>query len=57
VEFRIELDICGDGQWTTWKTISVKPNNEEKLVIPLDAYWVRLVSSGNTTATATFVYE
>ena len=57
VEFHIELDICGDGQWTMWNTVSVRPNREEKLDIPLDAYWVRLVSSGNTTATATFVYE
>jgi hypothetical protein len=57
VEFHIELDICGDGQWTTWKTISVRSNSEEKLDIPRDAYWVRLVSTGNTTATAVFVYE
>ena len=57
VAFRIELDVCGNGQWATWKTVSVAPRSEEKLDIPVDAYWVRLVADKNTTATATFVYE
>ncbi len=57
VEFRIELDVCGNGQWATWQKISVAPDKIEKLDIPVDAYWVRLVSDKNVTATATFVYE
>ncbi len=57
VEFRVELDACGNGQWGTWKTVSVMPGSEEKLDIPVDAYWVRLVSDKNTTATGTFQYE
>ena len=57
VVFHIELDVCGNGQWATWKTVSIEPNGEEHFIIPLDAYWVRLVSDRNVRATATFVYE
>jgi len=57
VAFRIELDVCGNGEWSPWKTVSVAPNAIEKLDIPLDAYWVRLVCDKNATATAMFVYE
>ena len=56
VAIRIELDVCGNGQWATWKTVSVTSDREEKIDIPLDAYWVRLVSDKHATVTATFVY-
>ncbi|MDR0869545.1 MAG: hypothetical protein LBN39_02000 [Planctomycetaceae bacterium] len=57
VVFRIELDVCGDGQWSLWKTVSVAPNKTEKLDIPVDAYWVRLVSDKSATVSAVFEYE
>ncbi len=57
VGFRIELDICGNGRWAAWETVPVQPGAEVKLDIPVDAYWIRLLSDKNTTATAAFVYE
>jgi len=57
VAFRIELDVAGNADWGTWKTVSVAPNSDEKLDVPLDAYWARLVPDKSVTATATFVYE
>ncbi|GHT44426.1 hypothetical protein FACS189454_01760 [Planctomycetales bacterium] len=57
IAFCIELDVCGDGQWSVWKTVSVAPNQTEKLDIPVDAYWVRLIADKPGKATATFVYE
>jgi hypothetical protein len=57
VAFRIELDVCGDGQWSAWKTVNVAANQTEKLDIPVDAYWVRLIADKPANVSAVFVYE
>ncbi|GHT26935.1 hypothetical protein FACS18942_05310 [Planctomycetales bacterium] len=56
VKFRIELDVCGNGDWTTWKEIEVK-DKTGRLEIPIDAYWVRAVSDADTDATLMFYWE
>ncbi|MDR0335840.1 MAG: hypothetical protein LBI18_01995 [Planctomycetaceae bacterium] len=57
VEFRIELDVCGDGTWTLWQHVPVEPNQTAKVNITVDAYWIRVVTNKSTKATATFIYE
>ncbi|MDR1962892.1 MAG: hypothetical protein LBQ50_03840 [Planctomycetaceae bacterium] len=57
VAFHIELDVCGDGQWSRWETITVEPAQTFKLNIPVDAYWIRFVTNKPTKATATLIYE
>jgi hypothetical protein len=57
IEFRIEVDVCGDGRWTSWKRVSVEPNQTAKVDITVDAYWVRVVANKSAKVTATFVYE
>lgn len=57
VTFRIEFDLCGNGEWTSWKSVEVKPETEIELEIPIDAYWVRLVPDKPTKADAMFIYE
>jgi len=57
VSFRIELDVCGDGDWVLWKTVNVAAGETKKLDITVDAYWIRFVSVQDAVATATLVYE
>ncbi|MCL2743204.1 MAG: hypothetical protein FWE67_05065 [Planctomycetaceae bacterium] len=56
VKFRIELDVCGNGEWLLWKEIEVK-DKTGRVDIPVDAYWIRAVSDSDTTATVTFYWE
>lgn len=57
VAFRVELDVCGNGEWAHWKTIDVEPGQTLKSDVDVDAYWIRLVSDKAVTATAVFFYE
>lgn len=57
VEFGLEFDVCGDGRWKQWRLVQVEPGRTEKLEIPLDAYWVRVVANKSTKASAVFIYE
>ena len=59
VTFRIEVDFTGTGQWTPYQKMTVAPGQAAQHEFPaaFSAYWVRLASDRDTTATATFVYE
>jgi hypothetical protein len=57
VSFRIELDICGSGDWALWQTLDVPAGEAKTVAIAVDAYWIRIVPAQDTTATATLVYE
>lgn len=59
VSFRIEADFTGTGQWREVTIVSVKPNSKAEHIFPdsFAAYWLRVVSDKDTTATAEFVYE
>jgi hypothetical protein len=59
VEFAIEVDFLGTGEFSRVKTISVKPRETFQVQFPdgFSAHWVRLVPAANCTATATFYYE
>jgi hypothetical protein len=57
VEFRVELDTCGDGTWTLWQRVQVEPKQTVKLNINVDAYWIRVVADKPVKATAMFSYE
>ncbi len=57
--FSIEVDFMGNGDWTTYKKITVPGNGYVHHEFPqgYSAHWVRLIPHGNTTATAIFFYN
>jgi hypothetical protein len=59
VRIRVEVDITGAGSWMTYREFEVKPGQSVEHVFPeaFSAYWVRVVASAGTTATAQFTYE
>jgi hypothetical protein len=59
VTFRIEADFTGDGTWTEFTTLTVPAGQTLDYPFPdaFGAYWLRLVSAMDTTATAQLRYE
>jgi len=59
VRMRVEVDITGAGSWVGYRKFEVKPGKAVEHVFPegFSAYWVRVVASADTTATAQFTYE
>ena len=59
VNFRLEVDFTGYGDWSNYRTIAVEPGKRATFDFPADfaAYWVRLVADHDCSATATFIYE
>lgn len=59
VTIHIEADITGTGRWSRVSSIEVAPGETKEHAFPdsFGAYWLRLVSTADTTATATFIYE
>ena len=58
-EITLEIDIDGTEIWMACKTFKLKGGNPVSYEFPegFSAYWVRAVSSVDTTATVTFKYE
>jgi hypothetical protein len=58
VTFSIELDVLGDGSWSTHETIKVEPGKAANHVFPtgLSAHWVRLTADTDCNATGYFTY-
>ncbi len=58
VTFKIEADITGTGKWGEVTSLTVKPGEklEHKFPEAFAAYWLRITSSADTTATAQFQY-
>lgn len=59
IAFPIEIDITSDGDWVTYHEFTVKPGETRVHSFPegFNAYWVRLKSPEETTATATITYN
>ena len=59
VRLRVEVDISGAGSWVAYREFEVKPGRAVEHAFPegFSAYWVRVVASADTTATARFTYE
>jgi hypothetical protein len=59
VSIRVELDVTGEGDWMPYQTFGVKPGEVAKHEFPenCQAYWLRVVSSVDTTATARLEYR
>jgi hypothetical protein len=53
------VDISGAGNWVGCREFEVKPGQSVAHAFPegFSAYWVRVVASADTTATAQFTYE
>ena len=58
-EITLEIDVDGTGLWVPYKTFSIRADEPTEHEFPkgFSAYWVRAISSVNTTATVTFRYE
>jgi hypothetical protein len=54
VNFKVELDLTGDGEWVTWKTVGVAAGQEwrEALSVEVQARWLRVTSDRDAEATA-----
>jgi len=59
VEFRIEVDILGNGSWQRYESLRVASGTYGYHVFPsgFTAHWVRLVPSAACRATAVFMYS
>lgn len=54
-----QIDLTGTGHWVNYKAFELKPGKDFTHQFPteLQAYWIRFVSSQNTTATARLTYK
>ncbi|HSF56215.1 MAG TPA: hypothetical protein VLA71_20835 [Algoriphagus sp.] len=59
VEFTIEVDPSGHGNWMTYQKVKVAPGKELQYEFPSEfqARWIRFVSGENCKATAWLTYE
>lgn len=59
VSIRLEVDPGGDGNWMTYKTITVKKGKTVKYEFPagFQARWIRFVADRDVEATATLTYK
>ena len=59
VTITIEIDLTGDGHWTTYTTseITAKDTFEHTFPDHFSAYWIRFRCDHDATATATLLYR
>ncbi len=59
VQFKLEVDISGTGNWHTFQSLNVPTGRKTEFEFPagFEAYWVRCVVDRACTATAEFVYQ
>jgi hypothetical protein len=59
VSFRIEADPVGDGQWMSYRKISVNSGGTISLIFPgsFQSRWIRFIPDKDCTATAILKYE
>ena len=57
--FTMEGDVSGEGKWLVCQKFALKPGDRIVHRFPgsFHAYWVRFISSNDTTATAQLIYE
>jgi len=58
-KFSLEADVTGEGKWMPVKEFVLKPGEGGRHDFPdwFQAYWVRLISNQDTTATAQLIYD
>jgi hypothetical protein len=58
-KFTLEADVTGEGEWMPVKEFVLKPGEGGRHDFPdwFQAYWVRLISNQDTTATAQLIYD
>ncbi len=59
ITFRIQCDINGSGHWQDYQTVVVPPGETIRHEFPVAfmAYWLRVMSTADATATAQLTYE
>lgn len=55
----VEIDPTGEGRWVGYKKFDLAANGKAEYEFPasFNAYWMRVTSNGDTTASAQLVYE
>ena len=55
----VELDVAGDGRFSAYQSFKLAPGQTLTHALPdwLNAYWIRMVSSADTKASAQLTYE
>ncbi|PQO40700.1 hypothetical protein [Blastopirellula marina] len=58
-KIKIEVDITGTGNWQTYETVDLNPNQPEKITFPADfqAYWIRFTSTQPGKMTGQLEYK
>jgi hypothetical protein len=58
-KFSLDADVTGEGKWMPVKELFLKPGEGGRHDFPdwFQAYWVRLISNQDTTATAQLIYD
>ena len=58
-KFTLEADVTGEGKWMPVREFILKPGEGSRHDFPdwFQAYWVRLISNQDTTATAQLIYD
>ncbi len=59
VNFLVQLDVTGEGDWVNYQNLGVKAGGVVNHEFPesCQAYWVRIISSADTTSSALFEYR
>lgn len=59
VTFKIEVDPIGDGNWMSYKEITVQPGEKLSYLFPdtFQARWIRFISNNECIATAWLTYQ
>ena len=59
VKMRVEVDLTGTGQWSTYQTFEVPPGTgmEHEFPANFNAYWLRVVADKECTASAQLEYK
>ena len=59
VRFKIEADPIGDGQWMTYREVTVNPGETFNLIFPdsFQSRWIRFISDRDCSATAILKYQ
>jgi len=59
IRIAVEVDIAGDGHWKPYRSFEVRPcvSVEHEFADAFGAYWMRVIASEDTVATAQLIYE
>ncbi|KQZ11584.1 hypothetical protein ESP57_07395 [Agromyces fucosus] len=57
VDFDVQVDITGEGNWVSYRTFTVERQLRHRFPVHFSAYWVRVVASTSVVASAQLTYS